>query len=73
MADTWDFTPPDRALAVQRAAAFRQQAARVNAEVERLWLMRDYVEHPEDNMDVRFAGNTLRHLLGEAAVKKEAA
>lgn len=56
--------------AVHRSEAFRRQASKVNEEVEKLWDMRKYVAHPEDNLEVRFARNTLAVLIGEPTMRE---
>lgn len=70
MTEAFTFTTPDQDPEVRRARAFRQQAAKVNEEVEKLWQMREWVEHPEDNLEVRFARNTLAVLIGEPSMRE---
>lgn len=58
---------PDRSPEVLRAVAFRNQAAVVAHEVEKLWLMREW-GRADTNMDLTNARATLRTMLGEITI-----
>ena len=61
------FLTPDHDPDVQRARAFDRQCAKVNAEMNRLFLMREW-GNAEANTDLREARTTMRVMLGETTI-----